>query len=165
MKKTIIALTALMVTVSAFGQGAVVFNNRVPPGIDAKVTFGGVGITGAEWKAQLFGGPENGTLSPLTPTTTFRAGNAAGYVNPVDVIVPNVAPGNKATLVMRAFNGADFASSALSGSSDPITITLGGGTLPPANLDGLRAFQIIPEPSTIALGLLGGLALLFWRRK
>lgn len=160
MKKTIIALTALVVTVSAFGQGAVVFNNRVPPGIDAKVTLpGGGGVTGAEWTAQLFGGAEGtavGGLTALTPTTTFRTGNAAGYVNPVDVTVTGVAAGAKATIVMRAFNGATFGTSAFSGSSSPITVTLGGGTFPPSNLDGLTTFSVVPEPSTIALGLLGG---------
>lgn len=169
MKKLIIAFAALMVTVAAFGQGAVVFNNRVPPDINARVLMpDGVTGVGAGFTAQLFGGAAGtavGQLTALTPTTTFRTGNAAGYVNPVDVTVTGVAAGAQATLVMRAFNGADYASSTIRGESNPITITLGGGTLPPANLTGLQGFTLVPEPSTIALGVLGAALLLFRRRK
>lgn len=170
MKKVIIALAALVVTVSAYGQGAVVFNNRVTGVVDARVlnvdgTGAGAGVT-----AQLFGGPAGtavGALTALTPTTTFRTTSAAaqGYVNSVDVTVPGVAAGAQATLVMRAFEGADFASASVKGESNPITITLGGGTLPPANLVGLQGFSLIPEPTTLALGALGAALLLFRRRK
>jgi hypothetical protein len=169
MKKLIITLAALMVTVAAYGQGAVTFNNRVTGVVDARVlNVDGTGL-GAGWTAQLWGGP-GGTavdkLVALTPTTTFRTSSAAaqGYVNAVDVTVPGVAAGAQATLVMRAFNGADFASSAIKGTSLPVTIALGGGTLPPANLSGLQGFTV-PEPSTIALGVLGAAALLFIRRR
>jgi len=172
MKKVIIALAALMVTVSAYGQGAVVFNNRVTGVVDARVlapdgTGAGAGVT-----AQLFGGAAGtaaGSLTALTPTTTFRTTSAAaqGYVNSVDVTVPGVAAGAQATLIMRAFQGADYASATVRGESNPITIALGGGTLPPANLVGLQGFtmQIIPEPTTLALGALGAALLLFRRRK
>lgn len=168
MKKLITALAALMITISAFGQGAVVFNNRVPPDINAKVTLpDGTGV-GAGFTAQLYGGPAGtaaGALTPLTPTTTFRTGAAVGYVNPVDVTVPGVLPGASATIVMKAFNGATFEASSAFGQSSPITVTLGGGTLPPANLTGLTGFAVVPEPSTIALGILGAGLLLFRRRK
>lgn len=174
MKKVIIALAALMVSVAAYGQGQVVFNNRVPGVVDARVTFGpGLpfsGGVGEGFSAQLLGGPA-GTpvdqLVALTPVTTFRTSSEAakGYVNPTTVTLPNVAPGGSATIVMRAFNGADFGSSAIFGESAPITLTVGGGTLPPANLVGLQGFQVIPEPTTVALGLAGAALLLFRRRK
>ena len=54
------------------------------------------------------------------------------------------------------------------GQSAPLNIpTLGGGLLPDSNLTGLQGFsvRILPEPSTITLGILGGLLFLFWRRK
>jgi len=172
MKKVIIALAALMVTVSAYGQGAVVFNNRVTGVVDARVVMPDGSGAGAGITAQLFGGPAGtakDALTALTPTTTFRTTSAAaqGYVNSVDVTVPGVAAGSQATLVMRAFQGADYASAQTKGESNPITITLGGGTLPPANLVGLQGFTmtVVPEPTTIALGALGAALLLFRRRK
>lgn len=170
MKKLILAAAAVMVTVAAFAQGSVVFNNRVTGVVDARVLNGdGSGGVGAGFTAQLLGGPAGGTLSALTPTTTFRTSSAAaqGYVNAVDVSVPGVAAGAQATLLMRAYNGATYEASLNRGESAPITITLGGGTLPPANLTGLQGFTttVIPEPSTIAIAALGLGALLLRRRK
>jgi len=170
MKKTIIALAALMVSVATYGQGQVNFNNRVTGVVDARVTFAdGSGGVGAGYTAQLFGGPAGtpaGQLTALSPSTTFRTSSAAaqGYVNGVTVEVPGVASGNNATLVMRVFATG---SSAVLGESNPITIAVGGGTLPPSNLAGLQGFTVgvVPEPSTIALGALGVAALLLRRRK
>lgn len=171
MKKVIIALTSLMVAVSAFAQGTVVFNNRIPGVVDAKVTFQGKGV-GAGFTAELLAGPSANQLVALKPTATFRTSPdaALGYiVAPAEaLVVPNVAPGGNATIVMRAFNGATFDTSSIRGQSAPIVVKLGGeGTPPslPANLVGLQAFELIPEPSTIALGLLGAAALLLRRRK
>lgn len=170
MKKLIIAVAALMVTAAAYGQGLVSFQNRVSGLVDARVllpdgTGAGAGIT-----AQLWGGPAGTAvdkLVALSPSTTFRTSSAAamGFVNAVDVSVPGVAAGVQATLVMRAFNGADWASSALRGESNPITVALGGGVLTPANLVGMNGFTLVPEPSMIALGVLGAAVLLFRRRK
>jgi hypothetical protein len=176
MKKLILAVAAVMVSVAAFAQGQITFNNRVAGVVDARVTFAagdpmaGQGV-GAGFTAQLFGGPEGtapGALTALNPSTTFRTSSAAaqGYVNGVVVDVPGIAPGLKAAIVMRVFDSANAAV----GESAPISITLGGGTLPPANLEGLQAFTVsggvvIPEPSTIALAALGIGALLLRRRK
>lgn len=178
MKKLIIALAALMVTAAAYGQGLVSFQNRQTGVVDARVllpdgTGAGVGFT-----AQLMGGAAGTAvdkLVALTPTTTFRSTSAAaqGYVNPLDVTVPGVAAGAQATLIMRAFNGASYDSSLIRGQSGPITVGLGGipaGGGPPLTspvLAGMGSFtlQIIPEPSTIALGVLGAAVLLFRRRK
>jgi hypothetical protein len=174
MKKLIVTLAALLVTVAAYGQGAVTFNNRVTGTVDARVLLSDGTGAGAGYRAQLYGGPAGTAvdkLVALTPSTDFRTTSAAtqGYVNPVDVTVTGVAAGAQATLVMRAFLGTDFNSATIKGTSNPITISLGGGTLPPANLTGLQGFTlsgaVIPEPSTIALGALGAAVLLFRRRK
>jgi hypothetical protein len=173
MKKLILTVAAVMVSVAAFAQGQITFNNRVAGVVDARVTFADTGEgVGAGYTAQLFGGPDGtavGALTALNPSTTFRTSSAAaqGYVNGVVVDVPGVAPGLKAAIVMRVFDPAGAAI----GESAPIALTLGGGTLPPANLEGLQAFTvsgagaIIPEPSTIALAVLGVGALLLRRRK
>jgi len=182
MKKLILAVAAVMVSVAAFAQGVVVFNNRVGADVNARVMLAdGTTGAGAGFIAQLYGGKEGtaaGALSALTPTTTFRTSSAAaqGYVNSVNVAIPGVAPGAKAAIVMKAYNGADFASSSIKGESNLITVTVGGDNLPPTNLIGLQGFNLaggvvvpptpdIPEPSTIALAVIGAGALLLRRRK
>jgi len=173
MKKLILTLAAVMVSVAAFAQGLITFNNRVGTTINGRATFAdgpnaGQGV-GAGYTAQLFGGVDANSLTPLLPTTDFRTSSAAaqGFVNAKDVTVPGILPGAKATVVMRVFDP----SGAGVGESLPISITLGGGTLPPANLEGIAPFTvsggtpIIPEPSTIALAVLGVGALLLRRRK
>jgi hypothetical protein len=174
MKKLILAVAAVMVSVAAYAQGQITFNNRVSGVVDARVTFSdgpniGQGV-GAGYTAQLFGGADANSLTALNPATTFRTSSAAaqGYVNGVTVDVPGIASGAKATVVMRVFD----ATSTKVGESAPIVITLGGGLAVPANLEGMQAFTvtsgstpIIPEPSTIALAALGVGALLLRRRK
>jgi hypothetical protein len=171
MKKLILAVAAVMVSVAAFAQGAITFNNRVSGVVDARVTFVdgpniGQGV-GAGYTAQLFGGADANSLVALLPSTTFRTSSAAaqGYVNGVPVTVPGIDATKSATIVMKVFD----AQSTLVGQSSPITITLGGGLNPPANLTGMQPFTvtsgIIPEPSTIALAALGVGVLLLRRRK
>src|SRR5262245_61296967 len=136
MRKLILAGVAVIVSVDAFGQGQITFNNRVAGVVDARVTFAdGSGGVGVVYTAQLFGGPEGtpaGGLAALLPKTTFRTSSAAaqGYVKGVVVDVPGVAPGFKATVQMRVFDS----SNKNVGQSAPVTITLGGGILPPTNL-------------------------------
>ena len=178
MKKLILTVAVVAAYVSAFGQGQVVFNNRITGSVDARATFkggpnDGQGV-GAGYTAQLFGGPAGTPLSgltALTPTTTFRTSSAAaqGYVNGVVVTIPGVAEGAQAALVMRVYpTGGSFTSAGSidMGESNLITIATGGGTLPPTNLAGLNAFTVlIPEPSSIALAILGGASLLLLRRR
>jgi hypothetical protein len=166
MKKLILSTAALIVTVaSVYGQGEVIFNNRITGSVEARVTNPDGSGVGAGFTAQLFGAPQTtveANLVALTPTTTFRTSSAAaqGYVNQVTVAVPGVASGLTATLQMRVFDS----SGALVGKSNMIDVQLGGNTLPPANLVGLAPFTI-PEPSTIVLAALGGLGLLAIRRR
>jgi hypothetical protein len=178
MKKTLVAIAALMISVAAsYGQGAVVFNNRVGTEVNAAVTkdasFGadaGKG-PGAGYTAQLYLVGAGGALTALTPSTTFRTASAAAefFVNSVDVTVPGIAPGANATFRMRVWNtdAASYDSALRFGESANFTTAVGGGTLPPTNLVGLQAFTIrnVPEPTTIALGLLGLGAIWMRRRK
>ena len=75
MKKLIIALSALMVTAAAYGQGLVSFQNRQTGVVDARVFLPDGTGAGAGFTAQLLGGPAGTAvdkLVALTPTTTFR---------------------------------------------------------------------------------------------
>lgn len=135
----------------AMDSGLVIFNNRISGVVDARVVLADGTGAGPGWKAQLYGGAEGDPLLPLFPATTFRttSAQAMGYVNSVVVAVPGVLPGKKATLMMTVFNGETFESSILSGRSAPITVLLGGGTLPPSNLIGLEGFSIAGNPPVI----------------
>ena len=179
MKKLLIALAAVFITAASYGQGQLVFNTKVGTTVDAPVLIAGTqNGPGPTFTAQLYLS-SGGSLTALTPATVFRAPQAGAgaianrYVQPVDITVPGVASGANATLVMRAWETAKYANADAAktggelGESAPITIALGGGLLTPANLVGLQGFSIpvIPEPSVIALAVLGASALLLRRRK
>jgi len=175
MKKLLIAIAAILVSASAFAQGTVAFNNRPPSG-DARVSRSDGTGAGAGYTAGLYAG---NTL--LTPTTTFRTTSAAAayFVTAVDVAVPGSPGGGSATLRMRAwetaagsFDAAKASSNFAWGESNEITVTglgnpAGSPPTPAAPLTGLQGFTVVavPEPSTIALGVLGAAALLLRRRK
>jgi hypothetical protein len=141
------SVTALLSIPGDPNTGILVFNNRIVGKVDARVLMpDGQGV-GAGWVAQLYGGPAGSPISaltPLTPATDFRTTSAAamGYVNGVDVKVPGIRPGDRVVIVMRVFEGESFETSFLRGESEPIEFALGGGSVPPANLVGLRGFTV-----------------------
>jgi hypothetical protein len=180
MKKLLITLAAVLVSASTFAQGTIKFNNRLTGQVDAPVSFGtsavGVGSQPGAM-AQLYLIPATGAPVALTPATTFRTTSAAAmfYVNePTSgVIVPGVPAGSTANIQLRAWFGAASYDAALDtqrGFSNIIPVSLGGtpavgAPIPDAVLTGLQGFTIVPEPSTVAFGILGAAALLFRRRK
>jgi len=190
MKKIFVLAAAMACAYSAaFGQGQVVFNNRVtgtqttgPQAVvDAKVlNVGGINnLIGTGFTIELWGGSSEANLA-LVPnsTTTFRTSTTgAGYVLAgITVNVPGVAAGETAALQVRAWdnNGgtvtswaAALASGRAFGSSPTLTsFPLGGGTVQPPNLVGLQGFTLaVPEPSTFAFAGLGLLGLVMARRK
>jgi hypothetical protein len=178
MKKLIVILTAVLVNVSTFAQGTIKFNNRITGLVDAPVGFFGSGvgwgsIPGA--MAQLYLIPASGAPVALTPATTFRTTSAAAmfYINePTSgVIVPGVPAGSTANIQMRVWSGgSSYETAQYRGESNIIPVSLGGtpavgAPIPDAVLVGLQGFTLVPEPSTMAFGILGSAALLFRRRK
>jgi len=178
MKKLFVTLAAVLVSVSTFGQGTVSFHNRPSTG-DARITRPDGTGAGAGFTAQLF---LDGSNTALTPTTTFRTTSAAAafFLSPIDVTVPGAAPGTSATVYMRVWDSSVASWEAavaanLMRSPDAaqrITIAALGGVneqtgaiIPTPDLAGLTGFALVPEPSTIALGILGAAALLYRRRK
>jgi len=138
---------------------------------------------GQNYTAQLFGGPlgtPDASLSPMTPTTTFRTQTTlAGFVitTPTAATLDGVAIGSQARVQLRVWDNSTGITSwdqvllnpnvprgmSLAFDSQP----LGGGPNPPPNLVGLTSFNLfqVPEPSVIALGVLGVGALLLFRRR
>jgi len=172
MKKLIIAAAALIVSLSAYGQGQFVFNNRIPPDINAKFTLGdanGPGLSGTDYTVQLLGGKAGTPVAQLTPigTTDFRTGAAAGFVNPLSsVVVPGVPNGGSADVFLRIFKGVGTSGAQLA-QFGPFTVTVAEAPTPTPNLPlGTSAFAVVvPEPATLALGALGLGALLMIRRR
>jgi len=173
MKKLIIAVAALMVSLAAYGQGQFVFNNRVLPDINARFiansdpAAGTSSIIGTDYQVQLFN-QVGTTLTALDPaSTTFRGAAgaaAAGYVTPTTETVAGVAPGANASIILKVTGGQADPSQ----SFGPYTVALGGGTITPPNLPlGTTPLTVnlVPEPTTLALGALGLGALLAIRRR
>ena len=178
MKKLLIALAAVIVSVASFAQGTVTFNTRITGVLDAPVLSGASGLgVGPDYTGELF------VVSGATPgviaasKTPFRSGSelAQRYVTTVsEVAIPGVDAGGNVKFRFRAYKtsaGSWDAAGNDRGASADFSIasgSLGGGLTPPANLVGITGFSVggvIPEPSTIALGVLGAAALLFRRRK
>lgn len=107
---------------------------------------------GEEFTAQLYAGAAGtppSSLVPLIPATKFHgSGSLSLYVKPV-IVSPPANAGNRATIVLRVFNGSTFESSTVRGESIPITIVMGGATLLPSNLVGLEGF-LLSEPAPSA---------------
>jgi len=187
---------------SVLGQGMVVFNNReatvvvshvylpsqttpgllqvgngssdFPPGTTDWT--GWTPVTGDGFSAQLFAAEGTDvpadSLAPAFPTTTFRTGVVAGFVNGVIVKLAGVRIGFDATIQMRVWdnNGGaitDWATAVaqppkteILGMSAPINVpNIAGGFATPSLLVGLQSFNLtynVPEPSAFALAGAGG---------
>jgi len=165
------------------------------PPVNAPVfdTDGTTKLAGAGFIAQLYAGAVGtawDSLTAITPTAVFATGLNAGYFFGGAIPVTGVAAGSSAAAQVRVWNSAfatwnaawaayqagnPTAKVGVSGwnggpalpTTTLTTPALGGGPTPTPNLVGLTSFHLysVPEPSTIALGVLGAAALLLRRRK
>lgn len=189
MKKIAIIASIMAVAAGAMAQGTVNFANGAgSPAVNAPdfVVSGGVtNLAAAGYSAQLYyntGGsttfssftPLAGTGTPGTGIVDYSTGGSAGFFFGGTTAIPGVAGGSTINIIVAGFQksaGIDYASAkaagGLVGFSNPVTVTLASGLNTAPNLVGLQSFNIaaVPEPSTIMLGVLGGAALLFRRRK
>jgi len=174
MKKLLLTVSLLVAAVTAFGQGQVIFANNAATKITNSATANAavagtivglyVGATGAA----------ESSLSLITTTNMFAAGLFAGGTRTLTGWSGTVE------LQVRAwsagYNSYEEALSlgspatAFAGKSGLMTVTLTTSPTPapPLTGNGLTPFLVtpVPEPSSIALGLLGlGAVALFRRRK
>jgi len=183
MKKLLIVLACVAATVMVSGQGTLDVRNKVTGTLDAPI-FDVDGITklaGAAYLAQVYAGPVGGALVAVGDAYPFRTGTGVGYYDYAStgtkVYVSTVAPGATAQIQVVAWEAAagTYADAMAStsykfGASTPFSVVLGDAGSPPsvpAFMVGLTSFSIaiVPEPSTMVLGLLGAAALLLRRRK
>jgi hypothetical protein len=190
MKKIITAFAIAAVSVvGGFAQGVVEFDNLSINGNPATspAIYAPDGVTGLNdsYVAELLGGADAGSLQVLGSTLSFfpTATGGAGFLNTAagsSRTVPNVGVSQTATFIVRAWrlsDGATFAEASLVngahvGQSDPFTQVLGGQpvgapAITPPKLTNLQSFNltVVPEPSVIALAVLGCGAMLLRRRK
>jgi len=186
MKKLIIALAAVLVTVASYGQGQVNFANRLGAGgsiLSVPVFLAGTQDgPGPDYSAQLFLVGTGGALTPLTPVSTFnKAGAGAAAIAsqfwaPQTITIPGHFAGENLNFQVQAWKTAEgtYQTATSKGQSDPFAALLGGASadpnVPPSTpsvLANLKSFTVstVHEPSIIALGVLGASALLLRRRK
>jgi hypothetical protein len=185
MKRALIIIAAVLASVTAYAQGTINFQNRdTANGIAAPVYIlevGGEKCDGDAFLAQLYAGPSGAAEDALVgtgPIVNFRSGAPAGYVNvgaESSRAIAGVDWGQVAAVQIRAWSAtyatyeeAAASTDALIGSSIVLEIATAASALnTPSPMIGLESFAVVPvpEPSTIALGLLGAAFLLLRRRK
>lgn len=178
MKRLLLASAFVAAAATAMAQGTVKFSNySTVDGINAPVFAPGGVKLGSAYLGQLYAGPTADSLTPVGIGTGFKdaAGVGSGYIIGGTATIGNVAPGATAFIQLRAWEAAGGtsyeaaqASGKMFGSSTTLQIVTGGGGSPPAvpaPLTGLASFTLVPEPSTLALGVLGAAALLLRRRR
>lgn len=179
MKKLLLVAACIVASVAAMAQGSlVVANSTAVNGVAAPIfdTDGVTKLTGANFWVQVYAGGSADSLTAQGTAVNFRTGNNIGLFSAQTLSVASVAPGGSAFVQVKAWEGAAGSTyeSALSGGKKagfgnivgPF-VTGGAGTPPstPPNVTGLTSFSlVIPEPSTIALALLGAGALFIRRR-
>jgi hypothetical protein len=182
MKKLIAGIACLALSVGAFAQGTVIFNNS-PGAIGGSgapiYNIDGVTPLDGNYLAILFAGPDAGSMEPIGLALPFRTGAGQGFFNTAGQdttrVIPSVLPGAQATIVVKAWEaagGTTFDQARLGGyaygESAAFSVTTGGAGEPPSlpqPLVGLTSFSLVPEPSTYALLALGAGALMLIRRR
>jgi hypothetical protein len=183
MKKLLVAIVAVLVAATTYGQGQVNFQNIDALTDNSKGAIWAPGQTGvkgpgAGYTAGLYlvtGGVVGS--APLGTTTFFTDPGAEFLINPIDITLSGILGGQQATFRTRVWDNVSGSFATASGSgtygeSPDFTMTVGGdpggggAPLPSAPTQfGEFTLVTVPEPSTIAFGLLGAGALLLRRRR
>jgi hypothetical protein len=161
------------------GPGA---GTPVPGSADANRVVGTSYVAGLWYVNGADQGGQIASARAVGRTFAFRAATTAEANKGTWVVAAGASPtftftdlaiGQSATLQVRVWDSAKFTTFEAAvaggefGASAPFnyTVPAAGSAADAYYLDNLRAFAVIPEPSTIALGILGAASLLFLRRR
>jgi len=178
--KKLIPLLVLVGAMASYAQDATVnFNNNVfTPSRFVTYSGSGAPVTGTNLSAVLLYGTSAASLTAHTiparfrVTTTSQPGTWNGGTRTLNGI-PNT-PQTVVQMQVAVYDNTRFASYAAAlagggilGTSTIFTYTVPTPPLGPSDTDmaNFQAFQIIPEPSVIGLGLIGAAALFMLRRR
>lgn len=189
MRKLIALFAVTVVTVSALAQGTVDFRNGGPAFatvanrlVNNTLGSGAAPLVGTDFVAQLYFGSAGTAAGSLTAVSAspvaFRVATTASpgtWSGGGSRTLAGIVSGATATLQVRVWNAtaypagydAAFAAGGVTGASDPFAYTVPAAGSPPAAffMENMRTFNLVPEPSTIALGVLGLAGLVFIRRR
>lgn len=190
-----IGASVLLVNLSALAQGTILLQNFGTgfTGAGVRDANNVLIAAGSPITVELLGGATAGSVQPFTAqitTTTWAGGGIFGLGDSAgERVLPGLAPGSFPFFQLRAWNNTGGITSYAAALSVPnaayqystiFQLVPGGGlsglgnpagvptAIPAGPLFGMpTGFQLIPvpEPSTIALGILGAAALLLRRRK
>lgn len=174
MKSLIVAAAVGLVAIGALAQGQITVGNRVTGKVDAPITDDkGVKLDGAAYLAQAYVGKTADSLAPVGAALPFRTGAAAGYITSTATTIANAPDGTPLFVQLKAWAAAGgtsyeaaYAAGKLAGFSNIVPVTAAEAPNLPQPMVGLTSFALaaIPEPSILALGMLGAAALLLRRR-
>lgn len=183
MKKAILLFAGILATVAVMAQGSLNFTTFQTGVVNAKVTDGvGGPAAGADFWAGLYWGTSKDSLAPVVlvgqtdaAKWDFGTGTKVGYVFAGKILIKGASGAGFIKMVAWAKTGGNTYAAALgkakTGESNIIPVTLGDDAAVPPTTPGslggppaLQGFAVVPEPSIIALGVLGGIALLLRRR-
>ena len=145
-------------------------------------TATGVGLVGTTWVAELYSGLTSGSLTPITASISrFRASTtvnkgkwaASGINGPNNpTTIPNCGFSTDCILQVKVWDITTSATyegaTGKTGSSAEFNFTTPpSGDLTPSDffMNNFSAFALVPEPSAIALGIMGVAGLLLIRRR
>jgi len=169
MKKVLAFLAAVSaISGSAYATGAVLLNNYDADKPIFYLTAGSV-ANGSDFYAQVLSGTT--VLANNSGVNTFQIGSDGSFDFGFADVPGTADNAPDVSLTLRAFKGTSWDTATYQGSvtwSQTLGANPGGVTLPTAatlNVPTSVIISPIPEPSTIALGMLGAAALLIRRRK
>jgi hypothetical protein len=177
-KSLLLAAATFAFAIQGFSQGTINFANNSGTRLIDGAT--GANAAAGSYTVGLYYGSPGSSEGELTLAGTGSISPIAalaGIYTGGTVTIDGVTAGNPVVVQVRAWEPAFgsyeeqlAANSGWAGASDIITVTLGGGTTAPASLPnaGLTSFTTVPvpEPSTIAFGILGGIgAMVLLRRR
>lgn len=178
MNKSILSAVAVIASVGALAQGTLNLSTTKTyvPSDQFVFDADGTKLEGAAWVAQISVGSTEASLTAVGISSPFLTGTLAGKWrgSPNPATIASIVPGGTGVAQLYAWESkyATYADAMNGGGkygkSELFAVTTGGQGSPPAvpgNLTNFKSFSLIPEPSTIALGLLGAASLLFFRRK